>query len=68
MDNYLKGLIKDRIREAVWEGMEKATNIHARENPYAANELLMQQQKNLNFIAEKAFNDINEQVLENLHD
>lgn len=68
MDNYLKNLIKERIREAVWEGMEKASGVYARENPYTANELLEQQQGNLNLITEQCFSDINEQVLENLHD
>lgn len=68
MNEHLKNLIKKRIREAVWDGMEKATNIHARENPYAANELLAQQLKNLNEITEKCFNDLNEHVLENLHE
>lgn len=66
IDEYLKGIMKEIIREAIWEGMEKATGIHARENPYAAGELLEQQQANLNILTDKAYNDIEEQVLENI--
>ena len=62
MDDYQKTLLKDRIREAVWEGMEIVSKVHARENPYAAGELLEQQQANLNRITDEAFKDIEDHL------
>ena len=58
MNEYLEKRIKKIIREAVWQGMVLATNIHARENPYAATELLQQQQDNLNFLTDDIFSKI----------
>ena len=58
MQQYLRKKIKKIIRENLWTAMEKASNIHARENPHAATELLEQQQENLNALTEKTFNEI----------
>ena len=59
MQEYLEKRIKKIIRENLWTAMEKASNIHARENPHAATELLEQQQQNLNDLTDNAFNEIN---------
>lgn len=58
MDEYLEKKIKKIIRENIWQGMEKASNIHSRENPYAATELLEQQQNNLNELTQVTFEKI----------
>ena len=42
--------------------MEIVSKVHARENPYAAGELLEQQQANLNRITDEAFKDIEDHL------
>lgn len=68
MNEYLEKRIKKIIRENIWQGMEKASNIHARENPHAATELLEQQQVNLNTLTENTFDQISDLIPETEND
>ena len=56
------------IREALWEGMLRVADIHEKENPYRAAELIEQQSVSLNLLTEKAYRKIRQYLQEEDHD